>query len=28
VPFSSPLEDFYLPNAAKIASKLKDLASY
>jgi len=28
VPFSSPLEDFYLPNAAKIAAKLKDLASY
>ncbi|MEE9182485.1 MAG: transketolase C-terminal domain-containing protein, partial [candidate division NC10 bacterium] len=28
VPFSPPLEDFYLPNAAKIAAKLKDLASY
>jgi 2-oxoisovalerate dehydrogenase E1 component beta subunit len=28
VPFSSPLEDFYLPNAAKIVSKLQDLASY
>ncbi|MBW8057423.1 MAG: alpha-ketoacid dehydrogenase subunit beta [candidate division NC10 bacterium] len=28
VPFSPPLEDFYLPNATKIAAKLKDLASY
>jgi len=28
VPFSAPLEDFYLPNAAKITAKLKDLASY
>lgn len=28
VPFSPPLEAFYLPNAAKIAAKLKDLASY
>lgn len=28
VPFSPPLEDRYLPNAAKITAKLKDLASY
>jgi 2-oxoisovalerate dehydrogenase E1 component beta subunit len=28
VPFSPPLEDLYLPNAEKIAAKLKDLASY
>ena len=28
VPFSSPLEDYYLPNAAKIKAKLNDLASY
>ncbi len=28
VPFSPPLEDFYLPNATKIVAKLTDLASY
>jgi 2-oxoisovalerate dehydrogenase E1 component beta subunit len=28
VPFSAPLEDYYLPNAAKIVAKLNDLASY
>ena len=28
VPFSPSLEDLYLPDAAKIAAKLKDLASY
>ncbi|MFQ5883225.1 MAG: alpha-ketoacid dehydrogenase subunit beta [Candidatus Methylomirabilales bacterium] len=28
VPFSPPLEDLYLPNAEKIAAKLKELASY
>ena len=28
VPFSAPLEDYYLPNAAKIAAALTDLASY
>jgi 2-oxoisovalerate dehydrogenase E1 component beta subunit len=28
VPFSSPLEDFYLPNAVKITAKLKDLTAY
>ncbi len=28
VPFSAPLEDYYLPNAAKIAATLKDLTSY
>jgi len=28
VPFSPPLEDFYLPNAEKIAAKLRELASY
>lgn len=28
VPFSPPLEDYYLPNATKIVAKLTDLASY
>ncbi|MFQ5657620.1 MAG: alpha-ketoacid dehydrogenase subunit beta, partial [Candidatus Methylomirabilales bacterium] len=28
VPFSAPLEDYYLPNAAKIVAALSDLASY
>ncbi len=28
VPFSPPLEDYYLPNATKIIAKLTDLASY
>ena len=28
VPFSAPLEEYYLPNAAKIVAKLGELASY
>ncbi|MFQ5839824.1 MAG: alpha-ketoacid dehydrogenase subunit beta [Candidatus Methylomirabilales bacterium] len=28
VPFSPPLEDFYLPNADKIAARLRELAAY
>lgn len=28
VPFSAPLEDYYLPNATKIVATLNDLASY